>query len=64
MKVTDEMQELCKENKANVNFYYLENGNFALVLSGNSNLKKTEKIAKEINEKLRDNIQVENYTLA
>lgn len=64
LNVTDEMQNLCKENDVKATFFYLENGNFAIVLSGNSNLRKTEKIAEEINEKLKENIKVDNYSLA
>ena len=64
LEVTGEMQKICKKNKATVDFYYLENGNFALVLSENRNLRKTEQVAREINEKLKENIQIDNYTLA
>lgn len=63
-RIVKNIQDICKKNDTSGTLYYLENGNFALVLSEAKNIKKTDSIANEINLMLRTNTQVDKYTLA
>lgn len=62
--IAAEIQAICKKNHAYASVYYLEQGNFSIILDRRRDRLNSGKIADEINDMLKKSLIVNNYVLS